>query len=272
MMTVKDALTKYSKIDETDLFLSHLLKCSKTDLYLNPQRKLTKVQQQKLVKMISQLKRGLPVAYILGYKYFYGLKFTVNKNVLIPRPESEWLVDEAVKYGNKRSGKKLTILDLGTGSGCLAITVAKQFGKESIRITASDISTKALTVAKQNAKSNTVKINFVKSDLFNKLPQKFDLIIANLPYVPSNKYKKYFSNLKFEPKQALVDSKGDFYLYEQLLKNFDGHIQKNGMLLLEIDPKTKPVLEKLVKKYNPKLKIHFYKDLQKLWRYAILKS
>ncbi len=265
-MTVQQALKKYHKIDETELFLSHLLKCSKEELYLQYNKILTKIQQTKLKKMIADFRKGKPAAYILGFKYFYGLKFSVNKNVLIPRPESEWLIDQALSFiaYNK---KPIKILDLGTGSGCLAVAVAKSAYFSGAKVFAGDISNQALILAKQNAKLNRVNVKFIKSDLFKNIPGKFDLILANLPYVPSKDYKRLYKNLKHEPKNALVDKNGDFYIYEKLLTELPQHLNSGGRLFLELDPKTKIYLES---KSWPNYKFKFFTDLNDLNRYCII--
>jgi release factor glutamine methyltransferase len=244
--------------------LSHLLKCSKEELFLQYDKTLTKIQQAKLSKMLTDFKNGKPAAYILGYKYFYGLKFAVDKNVLIPRPESEWLVDQALDFITK-SKRPLKVLDLGTGSGCLAIATAKSAYFYGVKVSASDISNQALVLAKQNAKANRVNIKFVKSDLFNNIPGRFDIILANLPYVPAKDYKRLYKNLKHEPKNALVDKNGDFYLFKKFLDELPKHLSKDGVAILEFDPKTKIFIESLHwKNYD----FNFFADLNGLDRYC----
>jgi release factor glutamine methyltransferase len=128
-MTVKEVLKKYPKLDETEIFLSHLLKCTKTELFANPERQVNNGQLKVLETMIRDFNKGKPVAYILGYKYFYDLKFKVDSTTLIPRPESELLVTKAldfIKSLTEQNGNQIIeLLDLGTGSGCLAISIAK---------------------------------------------------------------------------------------------------------------------------------------------------
>lgn len=271
-MTIKEVIKKYRNIDETELFLSHLLKCSKEDLYLDPNRPVNQGQIALLESMIKQLNKGQPVAYILGYKYFYNLKFKVDSSTLIPRPESEWLVDKALEFIKGHPQKKLNVLDLGTGSGCLAISLAKHTNGALIKITASDISKKALEVAKSNARTHKVRVNFVYSDLLEKLPDNYDLIIANLPYVPITDFNKFHANLKHEPLSALTDGTDNFILYEKFSKQLKNHQHLPSMVIFELDPKTKPALEDFYKQYLPQASLTFYKDLQGLWRYAILQS
>ncbi len=271
-MTIKEVLKKYQATDETELFLSHLLKCSKEDLFLDPNRLVNQGQISLLEAMIKQLNKGKPAAYILGYKYFYNLKFKVDSSTLIPRPESEWLVEKALEFINKTPEQKLNVLDIGTGSGCLAISIAKHTNPAMVKITASDISRKALEIAKTNARTHKVHVNFVYSDLLEKLPDNYDLIIANLPYVPVTDYNKFHTNLKHEPISALTDGTDNFILYEKLLEQLKSRQNLPSMVIFELDPKTKPALEDLLKSYLPQASITFHKDLQGLWRYAILQS
>lgn len=260
-MTIAGALKKYSKI-EADLLLGHVLKQSKEFLYMHGAQKLTAAQQKKFEAITTKRKDGVPAAYLLGYKYFYSLKFKVNRSVLIPRPETEWLVDETLKIlKTKRSGAK--VLDVGTGSGCIAISIAKNADPKKAKVFASDISAPALKVAMENAKANKVKITFAKRDLLQDVTGKFDIIIANLPYVPVSDYKKFYNNLKHEPKLALTDGYDDSRLIIKLVEQAERHLNTNGILLLEMDPKT----TKYLKGYKPKI----HKDIHGLNRFAEIK-
>lgn len=263
-MTIKAALKKYSAV-EIELLLGHVLKQSKEFLYLHPNKILTKNQQFQLGKLVRQRKSGFPIAYLLGYKDFFGLKFAVNKAVLIPRPESEWLVERAIKLA---SNKPIKILDLGTGSGCLAISIKTHSPK--VKMTAVDVSNKALGVAKKNAQAHQVNIKFKNQNLLSGDKAKYDLIIANLPYVPKANYQQLKPSLIFEPISALVDPKGDFSLYQQLLSQFARNLTKNGRILFEIDPSMKPKLQNWIKKNMPCAKITFTQDIHKLVRFAEL--
>ncbi len=239
-MTITEALKKYKQM-EADLLLGHVLKQDKEFLYLHPNKVLTKTQELNFEQLAKQRLKGMPIAYLLGYKYFYGLKFKVTKDTLIPRPESEWLVENSLRIINaklKRPGVKgLKILDVGTGSGCLAISIRKQFPGSKIKVTAMDISSKALAIAKANAKTQKVQIKFIKSDLLKNVTGKYDLIIANLPYVPIRDYRKFYPNLKHEPKLALTDGSSDFKLIDKFLKQVSKHLEQRAVILLEVDPK-----------------------------------
>ena len=287
-MTVKDALVTYPKV-EADLILEHILNKPKEFLYTHPNNKLNPTQEKTFKSLIKRRQKGEPIAYLLGYKHFYGLKFKVTKDTLIPRPETEWIVEEVLSLCHSRldresitkkngfrialrgfrNDKNINILDMGTGSGCIAISLAKHL--KSAKVTASDISSNALRIAKTNAKTHKVKINFLKSNLFAQLGQKkFDIIIANLPYVPLNDYKKFLDALKFEPKLALTDGTNNFIVYKKFFEQVDKHLSETGKIFLEIDPASKTYLSTYTKKYLPKRKIKFFKDLNKLIRYVII--
>lgn len=286
-MTIGELLKKYNA-PEAELLLAETLKQPKEFLYLHPETNLNIATKIKFLKMYSKFSSGFPIAYILGYKYFYGLKFKVNRNVLIPRPESEWLVDESIRYIKSWAGKstKLRILDIGTGSGCLITSLAVTTRSSGIAGTkttrasvlskiefiASDISGKALAVAKKNATTYKASIKFVESNLFENITGKFDLIIANLPYVPVSDYIKLLPNLKDEPKPALTDGTDDSMLIQKLLLNLPQHLSRNGVALLEIDPTSKAVITKLNKEKKLGFKITYKQDHNNLIRFAIIKN
>lgn len=264
-MTIREALKKYPKI-ESDLLLAHVLKKPKEFLYINPQTKLLKKQEQEFKKLAEKRKTGTPAAYLLGYKYFYGLKFKVNKDVLVPRPETEWIIDEALETISQSRKNNFSVLDVGTGSGCIAVTLAK-LSKASV--TATDISSRALKVAKRNALTNKVSVKFLQRDLLKNLMPKFDLIIANLPYVPAKDYKKLFKNLQHEPKLALVDPEEDLALYKKLVEQLPTRLNRNGCVILEVDPLYAKKICTLLQKKFPGKKPKIIKDIHGLARFVL---
>jgi len=191
-----------------------------------------------------------PKQYQQGYTEFYKLKFKVTPDVLIPRPETELLVDEVLNYCNLYPETCNLILDLGTGSGNIAISIAKNLalhlGGGSVNIIASDISSKALKVAKQNAKLHGVenRINFIQSNLLNRLPHPFgarndedvDIIVTNLPYIPTQRIPYLDSSVKdFEPHVALDGGEDGFALYRKLFAQIKDKKLKPKLIIGEID-------------------------------------
>lgn len=264
-MTIAEALKLYKDI-EVDLLLGHVLKQTKEFLYIHPDKKLTPWQQKQIAKLSSQRRRGMPVAYLLGYKYFYGLRFKVTGDTLIPRPETEWLVEKSIGIIEAKLKKprknKLKVLDMATGSGCIIVSVAAHLQKTQTEFWAADVSNKALTVAKQNAKANKAKVKFVHSNLFSKVKGEFDLIIANLPYVPSSDYKKLKDGLKFEPKLALTDGTNTFKLLKKFLAQARYYLKPGGVLIIEVDPKFFKVID------NKNWRV--IRDYRNIDRYALM--
>ncbi len=276
-MTIQAFLKKHHSNEATDI-LAYLLGLEKTQLFLSDQ-KMTNKLIMRAETMLQKYKSGIPLAYILGDKYFYGLKLKVNKHVLIPRPETEWLVERAITglrvkgvgY-SKRRNAQLRMLDIGTGSGCIAISIAHALALNpkplTLKITASDISNKALKVARTNAKIHKVDVKFIKSDLFNNIRGKFDVITANLPYVPQGMYELLYNNLKYEPRIAITDGGEVWDIYHKFFKQLPKHLKPNGTALLEIDDGSKNDIQKMLKHLLPSWKAKFYRDLGGLWRYV----
>lgn len=244
-MTISELLKKYSTHElgnEIEILLGHVLGQSKEFLYMNGDYVLTATEAKRIEELAEErIEKETPIAYLTGYKNFYGLNFKVNKNVLIPRPETEWIVDESLRILAKKqkvSGRKtLRVLDVGTGSGAIAVSIAFNSDASKVQVFASDISDKALSVAKRNALAAKANITFYKAGLLSGLKGKFDIIIANLPYVPESDYKKLYENLKHEPKLALSDGTDDFVLIKKLINQLRTHLNKDAIVLLEIDPK-----------------------------------
>ncbi|MDR3642890.1 MAG: peptide chain release factor N(5)-glutamine methyltransferase [Candidatus Doudnabacteria bacterium] len=300
-MRINEALKKYHKI-EIELLLAHVLRKPREFVFMNAGVSLPAIQLIRLSALARRRQKGEPLAYILGYKDFYGMRFKVNRYVLIPRPETEIIVDRVINVvqarglpsSNKKQGKALhykppvRILDIGTGSGCIAVSLAKQFQISNIKfqITASDNSQDALNVAKQNArillgkKSNSInyatfsKIKFVQSDLLTNIQNRFDIIVANLPY-GWNEWKNNTSadsaGLKFEPSQALYTADHGLYQIKRLLMQISARQIKPKLVYLEFDPRQKKELSFAIKKILPSAELNFFKDYAGLWRYAEIK-
>ena len=200
---------------------------SRGNVYLNEE--VSKNQEKAFFKALKKRVKGEPLAYIFKSANFYGYDFYVNKNVLIPRPETEELVNLALKS----IAKDTRVLDIGTGSGVIAITIAKE---SEAKVTAVDISSKALKVAGKNALSNQANVEFIKSNLFSKLKnRKFDVIISNPPYITEEAYIGLNKTVKdFEPKIALVGGVDGLKFYKKIIENAHKYLSDNGKLFFEI--------------------------------------
>lgn len=220
-----------------------------------------------ILEDINKLKQGIPVQYILGYTYFYKSKFIVNPNVLIPRFDTEVLIDETLKIINNLNKDEISLVDIGTGSGCIAISLKKE--KPSLDIYAIDISQKALEVAKENAILNETNINFIHNDLLNNLDTKFDIIVSNPPYIDIN--EKIDSLVKDnEPHLALYSPNLGLYHYEQILIQSQNNLKENGFIIFEIPSNRDDEILELVNIYYHNISI--IKDYNNSSRVLIIRS
>ena len=179
---------------------------------------------------LLKLEKGISVQYIVGNVDFYKYNFLVNENVLIPRFETEELVDRTIKYVKEIFNSKVNILDIGTGSGCIAITLKKELDSN---VTACDISSKALEVAKMNAIKNSCDINFVISDVFSNIKGRYDVIISNPPYIAYNEEIMDIVK-KNEPNIALYASDNGLYFYKKILDNVSNYVNNKYIIAFEI--------------------------------------
>ena len=179
---------------------------------------------------LNKLKQGIPVQYIVGNVDFYNYNFIVNENVLIPRFETELLVEKTINYIKKYFDDDIDIVDLGTGSGCIAITLSKEL---NISVDAVDISDKALDVAKENNIKNNSKVNFYLGDMLKPLNKKYDVIISNPPYIA---YDEEIMDIvkNNEPHNALYADNEGLYYYEEIIKNCKNYIKEKALIAFEI--------------------------------------
>ncbi len=214
---------------EAELILANILKYKRINLHKNPNKELSKTQLNKANLWLNKRLKGVPLAYLTHQKEFFDTNFYITKNVLVPRPESEILVEQALEICQNLS-EPIKILDLGCGSGALGISLAKNLNKK-YELTLADISGKALKVAKTNARKQKISANFVKTNLMSNLNQNFDIILANLPYV--NPKWDFINNIQKEPKQALFAKDNGLDLIKKLIDQLS---QKQSFyLLLESD-------------------------------------
>ena len=234
---------------DAELILSNTLKYKREKLLCNLNCKANKLQIRKFITDIKKRKNKIPVAYILGKKNFWKKSFLVNRNVLIPRPETELIVEYLLKKSKFNS--KNNILDIGTGSGCILISLLLE--RKNWRGTALDISKDAINVAKSNAKMQHVlnRITFVNSDIDNFSGYKYDLIVSNPPYINSSSIKNLSEDIKFnEPILALDGGYNGYSEIEKVIKKSEKLLKLKGKLILEIDHNQVLMTRKFLKKDN----------------------
>ncbi len=250
-------------IEDVDFIISEVLNVKRTELTLIEE--IDEVQEKEILEKCEMRKNNIPVDKIFKRAYFYGLEFKVDENVLSPRPESEMLVEKAIEYIKGNNYK--TCLDLCTGSGCLAIATKLNC---DIEMTASDISTKALNIAKENAKKNKAEINFIQSDMFEKIEGQFDIIISNPPYIDSDEVKTLEAEvLKNDPHIALDGGELGLKFYNIIHDNLRKHLKDNGIIVMEIGEDQKELLISLFNDFNL---VESLKDLSGNDRVLILKK
>jgi release factor glutamine methyltransferase len=287
MISISDIQKKYSgKIDNLDfeLIIAHSLGKTREFVLAHPEQTITKKQETIIKKNVARRIKHAPLAYIVGHKEFYGLDFAVNKDTLVPRPETELLVELALaELKVKSQESKVVIVDIGTGSGNIIISLAHALDSrfrenDMIKYFGTDISPKALSISKQNAKKHRLdkKITFLKGNLLTPLlkankpmkltPEKL-ILVANLPYLDLN-WKNLLKSsdrigLKFEPSIALYAGKDGLDAYRKLAEQIRLAKTKNSVLFCEIGHLQKSGINKI---FSFAKNINFYKDLAGKWR------
>lgn len=272
-MTIQDALLTFSNelnkanIDvpslEVEVLLCFILKKDKVFLYTYPETPLSTYEEKTLGEMVEKRKTHYPLAYLTHNKEFYKRNFYVDERVLIPRPETELLVSSVIEFTKE---KNLTVADIGTGSGCIAITLAKELS--NARVIACDISKDALDVAKKNASNHQANITFFQSNLLSFLPSDIDVIVANLPYLKTEDLKE--TSIQNEPKLALDGSDDGLLIYETLFEQLKEREDSLSAVFLEIGFDQMEAIKQLQIYYLPEFELTFKKDYAHIDRIAIL--
>lgn len=276
MSTVKDALgyaagrlaheEQKSALLDAQVLLGHVLDVDRATLYTYPERVLTSEQEQQFFQLIERRERGEPVAYLTGHKEFYGLDFFVDRRVLIPRPETELLVEVALNIIRKRlnAGRIPIVADIGTGSGAIPIALAVEEPRLPY-LYASDISTEALAVARLNCQRHHVeqRVRLLHGDLLAPLPEPVDILIANLPYVGTDEMNILALDIMaYEPHMALFSGPNGLDLLYRLLKETkqSAMLASEAVLLLEIGYQQRKKLLELSNELWPGASVTFKKD------------
>jgi release factor glutamine methyltransferase len=227
---------------DCELLLSHIIQKSREYLIVHPEQALNTEVQTAFGNLVQRRKRGEPVAYLTGHKEFFGLDFEVSPDCLIPRPETELLCEEVIGIVADNDLGSVSICDVGTGSGAIAVALAKHLPEAEI--TATDISEKALDIARKNAKNHDLHINFYQGDL---LPEgDFDIVVANLPYLSQDDPQVDQATMAHEPHEALFAENNGLALYEKLFKTIESWEEQPTYVLGEFGFGQKEAIQKMI--------------------------
>ena len=254
--------------------LCYVLGIKRIELYTQFNKVVGQEQLLQLHELVKRAGTHEPIAYLTGKKEFYSLEFEITKDCLIPRPETELLVECAIEFLRTRNGEQF-ICDLCTGSGCVAIAIARNFA--NCRIVATDISDAALAIAEKNVAKHGLmnRIKLLQGDLFEPViaglgPAKFDLIVCNPPYVSEPDYEKLATNVKnFEPKSALAAGKDGLDIIKKIIADANQHFKPAGTLMLEIGNEQGNAVQKLLETAGHFSDVKIERDYSNLDRVAI---
>ena len=293
METIKSCLLEKTKLLKDNLVTTPklearllLAKAVNKDLnwtYLNLEKKISKKKLSKYKILIEKKLKKIPTAYLLGYKEFYSMNFKVNKSTLIPRPETEIIIDEIKK--NFQNKKKFSILDLGTGSGCILLSILREFRNATgIGI---DKNLETIKVANLNSRKNNLlkRAKFIISDwnkknFFKKIlnenkkfnyREKFDLVVSNPPYLLKNEMNNLMPEVTYEPKDSLYDNEDGLCFYRKILPEIKSILSRNSYIYFEINPKSLKNIEKICKNNNF-YNFEYINDLSGKKRFVLIKN
>lgn len=255
--------------NEAMMFIEDLFGFKKSDIFLMSEYKLNDEDFSRYQKAIEKRLKGIPYNYIVGFKEFYDRKFFVDERVLVPRQETELMIDFIERYyAENRRPKR--ILDLCTGSGVIAITLKKILGSDTY---ASDISNDALQVAEMNAKNLNSNVHLIQSDLFENIKGQFDLITINPPYVPRERKSSLSNEVKiFEPDTAIFADDDGLYIIKRFLDEFLNFVESQFLVIMEIDETHKDKIINYLKNKDRNLNYKFLKDFQSMDRFLVIEG
>ena len=283
--TIKEVLlwtSNYFKKNEilspqlnAEMIIARVLNCSRMELYLNYDKLLNPKEKEEIRNLVKKRATHYPLQYLLGETEFYGYKFLVDEGVLIPRPETEILVDTVISYIKQSNKNNWNVLDIGTGTGIIPISISKYFSntQNKILFLATDISKTALENAKKNIELHHIQnIQLIQSDTSKDLSGKFDIIISNPPYISEKQFQNLQKEVKnYEPKTALYGGKKGTYYYQKILQNAENFLNKNGKIFFEIGANQKDDMEKIIHEFNYKI-IDIIKDYNDLYRVLVIEK
>lgn len=260
-MRVEDLLIfgkEYCHSDHVKILLADMLNFNPLELLNHLEDVVEEEKCKKFKEMIFSLKTGKPIQYVIGSVNFYGNRFLINENVLIPRFETEELVESACIYIKQNFPKQVKILDIGCGSGVIGLTMKQKFPNAEVDLL--DISESALEIAKENANRLDLNVNFIQSDIFDHVNKKYDIIISNPPYIKTDEKIEDIVK-KHEPHLALYAGADGLDIYKKILKNISNHLNHRFLIAFEIGCTQKNDIISLIHTYLHDVKIEVKKDL-----------
>ncbi len=260
-MTVEDLLffaKQHIHSDHAKILIAELLNCNPLELLNHLEERIPEEKVELLKREIKALEENTPLQYVLGNVNFYGNHFYVDERVLIPRFETEELVENTIKYINRFFTEPVDIIDLGCGSGVIGLTLEKKVSTKTVDLV--DISQSALEVAQKNCGNLNSKANIIQSDMFSAVNKKYDVIISNPPYIKTNEEIEDIVK-ENEPSIALYAGEDGLDCYKKILENIKEHIKEKSLIAFEIGMRQANDIQKLVNKYLPDSKTEVKKDM-----------
>lgn len=260
-MTVEDLLffaKQHIHSDHAKILIAELLNCNPLELLNHLEKRIPEEKVELLKREIKALEENTPLQYVLGNVNFYGNKFYVDERVLIPRFETEELVENTIKYINRFFTEPVDIIDLGCGSGVIGLTLEKKVSTKTVDLV--DISSSALEVARKNCGNLNSNANIIQSDMFSAVNKKYDVIISNPPYIKTNEEIEDIVK-ENEPSIALYAGEDGLDCYKKILENIKEHIKEKSLIAFEIGMRQANDIQKLVNKYLPDSKTEVKKDM-----------
>jgi release factor glutamine methyltransferase len=254
---------------DAEILLMHVLGVSRTDLHVQAQREISPEEQNAFDALVKRRLGGEPVAYLIGRREFWSIDLEVDSAVLVPRPETEILVEEVLRFASDAEPDAFRIADVGTGSGAIVLALAGALKRA--RLVATDISRKALAVAFRNARRLRLedRITFLAGDLLEPLKGGFECIVSNPPYLSEREFASLMRDVReFEPRNALVAGAEGTEVHQRLIGTAPMHLRRGGRLFLEIGPDQKMQVEEYFLKKGYYKDIRFRRDYGGLWRVA----
>ena len=256
---------------EAEVMLMNVMRMQRHDLFSQQETEVTQQQEASLSQIMERRLKREPLAYILQYKEFYGINLLVNPNVLIPRPETECMVEHALFMALMgMETPQLEVADVGTGTGAIAVNLALHL--PAARIFAVDCADEVLDVAAYNIRAHNVadRVMLGKGDLLDPVPGPVDLILANLPYIPSERLPNLQPEVRWEPQLALDGGPDGLDLIRRLLRQAPAKLKDHGIILLELDPEQVPAVEALAQEIYPGAELSVEKDLARRDRIFVI--